>query len=111
MKKLKRSECSILPLVLKGKWYDMIASGKKTEEYRADTPYWHRRLSNWAIGMTCGGYLVIAFSRGYQKPDLFVEACSCKIYTNRRRPDWGEPSGSHYVIGLKTRVELIDDRK
>lgn len=34
MKQLKRSECAILPLVLKGKWYDMIASGEKREEYR-----------------------------------------------------------------------------
>lgn len=33
MKQLKRSQCSILPLVLRGKWYDMIAAGEKREEY------------------------------------------------------------------------------
>lgn len=44
MIKLKRSQCSILPLVLKGKWYDMIATGEKKEEYRADTQYWHRAV-------------------------------------------------------------------
>lgn len=44
MIKLKRSQCSILRLVLKGKWYDMIATGEKKEEYRADTQYWHKRL-------------------------------------------------------------------
>lgn len=27
MKQLKRSQCAILPLVLKGKWYDLIKSG------------------------------------------------------------------------------------
>lgn len=33
-----------LDLVLKRKWYDMIASGEKTEEYREIKPYWIRRL-------------------------------------------------------------------
>lgn len=111
MKQLKRSQCSILPLVLKGKWYDMIASGKKKEEYRADTPYWHRRFSNWVMNIPCAGHLVIAFSRGYRKPDLFVEASGINIYPNRQHPDWGEPTGPHYVIALKSRVELIDDKK
>ena len=31
-------------LVLRHKWYDMITSGEKTEEYREITPYWVRRL-------------------------------------------------------------------
>lgn len=33
-----------LDLVLKRKWYDMIASGEKTEEYREIKPYWITRL-------------------------------------------------------------------
>lgn len=33
-----------LHLVLKSKWYDMIASGEKKEEYRAITPYWTKRI-------------------------------------------------------------------
>ena len=35
-----------LHLVLKREWYDMIASGEKTEEYRAITAYWISRLLN-----------------------------------------------------------------
>lgn len=111
MKQLKRSQCSILPLVLKGKWYDMIASGKKKEEYRADTPYWHRWFSNWVMNLPLPGHLVIAFSRGYCKPDLFIEVSGINIYPNQQHPDWGEPAGSHYVIAFKSRVELIDDTK
>ena len=34
----------ILDLVLKHKWYDMIASGEKREEYREIKPYWFKRL-------------------------------------------------------------------
>lgn len=33
-----------LHLVIKKKWYDMITSGEKTEEYRAVTNYWAARL-------------------------------------------------------------------
>lgn len=33
-----------LDLVLKRKWFDMIASGEKTEEYREIKPYWVKRL-------------------------------------------------------------------
>ena len=33
-----------LDLVLKRKWYDMIASGEKTEVYREIKPYWANRL-------------------------------------------------------------------
>lgn len=33
-----------LHLVLKGHWYDKIASGEKTSEYRACTPYWNKRF-------------------------------------------------------------------
>lgn len=111
MKQLKSSQCSILPLVLRGKWYDMIASGEKREEYRSDTPYWHLRFSNWVKNLPLPGHLVIAFSRGYRKPDLFIEVCGVNLYPDRQHPDWGEPTGLHYVIALKSRVELIDDKK
>lgn len=56
----------ILHLVLKRKWYDMIASGEKKEEYRATTPYWTKRILEkkdfiWSV----------AFHRGYT--DEFLE--------------------------------------
>lgn len=34
----------ILDLTLKGKWYDMIASGEKLEEYREISHHWISRL-------------------------------------------------------------------
>ena len=33
-----------LHLVLKSKWYDMIANGEKPEEYRKFNTYWKKRL-------------------------------------------------------------------
>ena len=62
MMKLKRSECAVLSLVLKGKWYDMIERGEKREEYRDDKVYWAIRLVNWDDdGRKC----VVEFRRGY----------------------------------------------
>lgn len=37
-----------LQLVLKKKWYDMILSGEKKEEYREIKPYWVSRLVDWS---------------------------------------------------------------
>lgn len=34
----------ILTLRMKGKWWDQIASGEKTEELRRNTEHWHKRL-------------------------------------------------------------------
>jgi hypothetical protein len=64
MQKLKRSECAVLPLVLKGVWYDMIDSGEKSQEYRDATAYWAARLKNWdEDGREC----VVEFRHGYAK--------------------------------------------
>lgn len=44
-----RPDKSPKPLVLpmRGKWFDMIYSGEKREEYREFKPYWIKRISNW----------------------------------------------------------------
>ena len=65
MRKLKRSECVVLPLVLKRKWYDLIASGtKKIEWRRAD--YWLDRVHNWFNRSIRGGLMpVVEFRHGY----------------------------------------------
>lgn len=43
-----------LVLPMKGKWYDMILSGEKREEYRELKPYWMTRINNWVEAN--GGY-------------------------------------------------------
>ena len=107
MKQLKRSQCAILPLVLKGKWYDLIKSGEKKEEYRAQTPYWRRRFSNFVMSLDNGeGHLVIAFSRGYRKPDMFFEFRGMHFFVGCRHPDWGEPHSPHYALFLGDRVNI-----
>lgn len=66
MKTLKRSECAVLPLVLKKQWYDMIDRGEKCIEYREAKPYWTRRIANWCRRMKTGVTPVLEFRCGYR---------------------------------------------
>lgn len=117
MRKLKRSECAVLPLVLIGKWFDMIARGEKREEYRACTEYWRKRIWNWedkAKGPSPEACktLVVEFRRGYASNAPRM-AFSAHIRAWRREPnhpEWGEPYEPHYVIALDERVELEGDK-
>lgn len=108
MKILLRSHCAVLPLVLKGKWFRMIESGEKREEYRDATPYWAIRLSNW--DNTPAISHVVEFRLGYAK-DAPRMTFICPIYyqpAERRHPEWGEPDTPHYVLSLGSRVFLED---
>lgn len=114
MNQLKRSECAILTLVLKGKWFDMIASGEKREEYR-DRNVWEKRIINWLrrYNQQCEiRYLVVAFQRGYRKPSMWFElkyvGTENAIRDKHKHPEWGEPKTPHFVISLGERIELVD---
>ena len=104
MRTLKRSECAVLPLVLKGVWYDMIDSGKKREEYRADIPHWSGRLERWMARPE--RFHVVAFQRGYRKPSMWFRCTALSTSDMCVNPEWGEPNESHYIIFLGERVEL-----
>ncbi len=79
-------EKKILHLTLKKKWFDLIASGEKTIEYREIKDYWKRRLvtitddrimSPNFIGhpFTFNEFYEIEFKNGYSKtsPSMRVE--------------------------------------
>ena len=55
----------ILHLTLLKKWFDLIAIGKKTKEYRDVKPYWTKRL----IGKE---FDEIYFKNGYSKKVPFM---------------------------------------
>lgn len=122
MIELKRSACAILSLVLKGKWFDMIASGEKREEYRMATDYWLKRLANWDLHPA--GTPVVEFRLGYANnaPRMVFwvfglnTASGMKTYAlvdsdtdKPRHPDWGEPDEPHFFIRLGGRVKLQDE--
>ena len=120
MKTLKRSECSVLPLVLKTKWYRMIECGIKLEEYRYATDYWNKRIANWINRhIDEGKTAVVEFRLGYQKnaprmafilDGLFGPAPRISVvpaFTSHH--EWGEPICKYWTIRLGERVELVDE--
>ena len=111
MKRLKRSECALLHLTLRGIWYGMILHGDKREEYRDYKCYWISRICNWWNGVrTNGKHLVVAFSRGRTKADLFFRVTGVKRRDDvAEHPEWGEPRTPHFVLVLGERVTIVDD--
>lgn len=111
MRELNRADCAVLHLVLKKKWYDMIASGEKKEEYRDMKPYWDKRIESW-LGEPPGKNVnvVVAFSKGYCKPSMWFEVAGISQPTSAWhwdiRSEWGEPDAPHYVLRLGERVVL-----
>ena len=84
----------VLHLTLKKKWFDMIASGDKKEEYREVKKYWTSRLSSKS-------YDAVHFVNGYgtNRPWLLVE---CKgIMKGLGIIEWGAPPDEVvYIINL-----------
>lgn len=105
MRRLKRSECKVLPLVLKGRWYAMIESGAKREEYRDCSEYWTKRLENWWRDDECC-YVEFRHGYGHNAPRMafIVDEIPEQAYYPMHE-EWGEPTGLHFVIKLGRRVE------
>lgn len=60
---MKNAEKSILKIVIKGEWFDEIASKKKKIEYREYTPFWISRLYDKDVKKR--DYDLIEFINGY----------------------------------------------
>lgn len=91
---------STLHLNLKRKWFDLILSGEKLEEYRDLTQYWNLRL-----GMDdrieypeMYDFKTITFSNGYSKdrPQFVIELKSIEIRTGKT--EWGAEEGKKYFV-------------
>lgn len=119
----------ILCLPLKKKWYEMIESGVKTEEYRDLSAYWISRLTRYGDDEKLNGRLyadflstspnvlklnieagiekfadfdAIKFSYGYTKRTMTFE---CKgITISRGKAEWGAPDNDVFIIKLGKRI-------
>lgn len=77
-----------LDLVLKYKWYDMIESGVKTEEYR-DIRKWSKRI----VGKP---FTHVRFHRGYSAIVMYKRIDTISVGTGN--PDWGAVPGVKYFV-------------
>ena len=87
----------VLHLTLKKRWFDMIASGVKKEEYREMKPYWERRLED---GDDFRQFDFIQFRNGYQKnaPSIVVRLLGIEVGIGNK--EWGAPSEFVYKLLL-----------
>ena len=117
-------EMKTLHLPLKAKWYEMIESGVKTEEYREIKPYWEKRfidykalksdykrivfrrvvLGKWtdACEHYPKDYTHVKFSYGYTKRTMTFEIESITI--GKGNPEWGAPTEDVFIIKLGKRI-------
>ena len=115
----------ILKLTLKKKWFDMIFSGEKTEEYREIKQYWKNRLllpisyntsaaftrslaaiaRGWVIPINpqpsdFKHYDAVCFYNGghcsKKLPNFLIELKSISVDTGR--PEWGASIGEYYFV-------------
>lgn len=107
----------MLILPIKKKWFDMIASGEKKEEYREIKPYYDSRFMNAFGFILVGGQMIygdaapeeirkpwpvpIVFRNGYSKesPEII---CKCTLHFGKGKPEWGaEPGKLYYVLKIQ----------
>jgi hypothetical protein len=105
----------MLILPIKKKWFDMILSGEKKEEYREIKPYYDTRFLTLFGCIWVGKELVrtplaeikrervqkIAFRNGYGKnaPTILAD---CELRVGKGREEWGgDPSKLYYVLEIK----------
>ena len=110
----------MLILPIKRKWFDMIISGEKKEEYRDIKPYYDTRLMD-AFGMIWVGdelirapmpelqknrVQLVAFRNGYGKdvPTIWTE---CSLSAGYGREEWGAEPGNGVGIGIAMLITII----
>ena len=87
-----------LHLSLKEKWYRMIESGEKLEEYREITDYWYKRLTDNGV---IKHFTHVHFTLGYPKRDDTSRNMTRRISDltiGTGREEWGAESGKKYFI-------------
>ena len=106
------SEMLILPI--KKKWFYMILTGEKREEYRDIKPYYTTRLNkifNMANDIPLDhAKAQVRFTNGYgYKVPAFIADCHLEKRTGRK--EWGaEPDKEYYVLVIeKIRWKSMDN--
>ena len=91
----------MLILPIKKKWFDMILSGEKKEEYREIKPYYDTRFRNvWGYPAYWGEKHTICFRNGYSKNSPCFNAL-CSLRTGYGKPEWGaEPNKKYFALTI-----------
>lgn len=74
------------------KWFDMILSGEKKEEYREIKDYWLKRL----MGMSIVTHVKLINGYGKNMPYLLIEVKKVTVGTGKE--EWGAVPGEEYYV-------------
>ena len=96
-------ENKMIVLPIKKKWFDMILSGEKKEEYREIKPYYKTRFKN-AFEMHPYSFIPIGtdvqqimFRNGYSSNSpSFIAECTLDIHQGKE--EWGAVAGINYYV-------------
>jgi hypothetical protein len=127
----------MLTLPIQKKWYDMILSGEKKEEYREIKEYYETRFQNLFGAVTIypssifsdrseyellqgeavpeeikkEGIQEIIFRNGYSKNSKEIKA-RCRLRIGKGRPQWGaSPDKQYYILEILDKEKLAADEK
>lgn len=84
----------MLVLPIKKKWFDMIASGKKKEEYREIKPYYDVRFKSYmprattfSNGKLTYSRIIVIFRNGYRHDSPQIK-CICVLQVGKGKEEW-----------------------
>ena len=84
----------MLTLPIKKKWFDMLKSGEKKEEYREIKPYWATRFAPY---LKENKPFEVLFRNGYGKDKPTIK-CLVEIDINYGHSNWGADIGETYFV-------------
>ena len=93
----------MLTLPIKKKWFDMIKSGEKKEEYREIKSYYDSRLYKYTQ-IDVATYILLRNGYSKNSPAIKIRCFINKGYGN---PEWGaEPNKEYYVLKILSVEEV-----
>ena len=90
----------ILPI--QKRWFEMIKTGQKKEEYREIKPYYDSRFKNY---LSTNVPALVTFRNGYSNNSPSVK-CWCVINKGIGKVEWGAIADKEYYV-LKI-ISLVD---
>ena len=98
----------MIVLPIKKRWFDMIVSGEKKEEYREIKPNYDTRFKK-IFGLAYKDKTAeIIFRNGYSKVSPEIK-CKCRLRIGQGKKEWGaEPNKEYYILEI---LEIVGGEK
>lgn len=94
----------MLTLPIKKKWFDMILSGEKKEEYREIKPYYETRFKVYSEHESMFENIILRNGYSNNSPSI---KCYVEIKIGYGKEEWGaEPNKLYYVLKILSVEEV-----